>query len=89
MNDIRDEPPCQYRCDFWPPGYAEEINHSITGVCDSCLDVAYDMGVIESSKQQAAIMQELGGELADHKCDAKEEPEYFREGCACGCNPPA
>ena len=53
-------------------------------VCDSCLLLAYDAG-IEGIEAQSYAMREAGEVLHDHLCDAKEEPEYFPQGCACGC----
>ena len=33
----------------YPPALGEEITYSVTNVCDSCLDVAYDLGVINDN----------------------------------------
>lgn len=41
-------------------------------VCDSCLNVAYDIGV-EGYEQQTSTMLELGAEVEDHLCDKIEE----------------
>ena len=54
-------------------------------VCDSCLLVAHDLGARNDYEQQSFIMQETGEHLPDHICDAKEEPDIFPQGCACGC----
>ena len=56
----------------------------IVDVCDSCLLVAHDAG-IHSAEAQDYAMREAGEVLQDHLCDAKEEPEYFQDGCGCGC----
>ena len=53
-------------------------------VCDSCLTFAYDHGM-EDPDGQDYIMRQYGGELPDHRCDAKDEPDIFTDGCSCGC----
>lgn len=57
-------------------------------VCDGCRLVAYDAG-IKDGETQAHAMATAGDVLPDHLCDAKEEPEYYPEGCGCGCYHPA
>ena len=57
-----------------------------TPVCDSCIDVAYDEG-ITGYAMQAFTMMELGADLADHCCAAKDEPDLWPQ-CACACNGP-
>lgn len=53
-------------------------------VCDRCLMVAADEGMPDRESQVYAMI-ELGGELADHLCDAKEEPGLNIR-CECACN---
>ena len=52
-------------------------------VCDGCLTTAYDEGAGDRENQQI-ICREMGADIADHLCDAREEPETGR--CSCACN---
>lgn len=53
------------------------------GVCDDCLNVAYDMRAGDL-KMQIQVMETMGDELPDHKCIVVEEPdENFTCSCAC------
>ena len=45
-----------------------------TQVCDSCLDIAWDMGVKEYD-EQVRVMMEIGDVCSYHSCDKFEEPD--------------
>ena len=62
----------------------EETREPAYTVCDSCLDVAHDNGV-SGRAQQALAMAELGLEMEDHLCDAREHPNVCPK-CECACN---
>lgn len=51
-------------------------------VCDSCLTAAYDEGATDRQTQRT-ICIEFGADIADHLCDAVEEPGTK---CACACH---
>ncbi len=53
-------------------------------VCDSCLTIAYDMDAEMDEEQQASICLEMGADIPDHLCDAREEPDLGP--CSCACN---
>ena len=46
-------------------------------ICDSCSEITYDHGV------DASIMMEVGMDVEDHLCDAREEGITD---CKCACN---
>ena len=52
-------------------------------VCDGCLTAAYDEGAGDQEDQQI-ICREMGADIADHLCDAREE--LGMPTCACACN---
>ena len=52
-------------------------------VCDSCLTAAYDEGTGDVGFLRA-ICTDMGADIADHLCDAREEPGTGP--CACACN---
>jgi hypothetical protein len=54
-----------------------------TDICDDCSLVAYDMGV-EGWDAQVEVMVDLGRELPDHVCTARDEPELEIQ-CDCAC----
>ena len=45
-------------------------------VCDDCLMIAYDHGIV-SYVDQASMMMLIGAESADHLCEGQP--------CLCGC----
>ena len=51
-------------------------------VCDTCLTAAYDEGA--DPEDQVTICLELGAEITDHLCDAREERDLAP--CSCACN---
>jgi hypothetical protein len=54
-------------------------------ICDSCSTAAYDAGCGNMRvTTQFLIMQEIGGELADHLCDEIETDGEIK--CNCGCH---
>jgi hypothetical protein len=52
-------------------------------ICDSCFMEAEDEGAPEG--EEAMLMCEMGGELADHLCDEIESDGDIQ--CACSCHP--
>ena len=52
-------------------------------VCDGCLTAAYDEGA-DSLDMQQSICLDVGAEIPDHLCDAREE--LGLPACACACN---
>ena len=62
----------------------DAVPHPVT-VCDTCLTVAYDHGIRDDQQAQAHMMEEIGSELEDHNCDAKDEPDCYPQGCGCAC----
>jgi len=54
-----------------------------SGVCDSCLAAAAEMG-LDDRPSQVLLMVELGADVADHCCDVVEAPGVVK-GCACAC----
>ena len=52
-------------------------------VCDGCLTAAYDEGAGDHGLQ-VTICTDMGADIADHLCDAREEPGTGP--CACACN---
>ncbi len=52
-------------------------------VCDSCLTAAYDEGASGRDDQRILCMG-MGADIADHLCDAREEPDLGP--CSCACN---
>ena len=53
-------------------------------ICDDCSLPAYDAG-IDGWAAQVQTMVTIGGELPDHLCTAREEPDLDIQ-CDCGCN---
>ena len=52
-------------------------------VCDGCLTAAYDEGAGDPGLQRTVCL-DMGADIADHLCDAREEPGTGP--CACACN---
>jgi hypothetical protein len=52
-------------------------------VCDDCLTAAYDEGA-SGHDEQANVCRMMGADLADHVCEARDEPDTGP--CACDCN---
>lgn len=52
-------------------------------VCDDCLTAAYDLGAMNLAEQQFICM-ELGADIADHICNAADEPD-LEINCLCAC----
>lgn len=50
-------------------------------ICESCLDAARDEGAEDDIAK--LVMLELGGEVADHLCDANESGGVIK--CLCPC----
>ena len=46
-------------------------------ICDSCSEITYDQGL------DSSIMMEVGLDVEDHWCDAKENKDLE---CKCACN---
>lgn len=81
---IDDEQYCSEWCAEFANEDREVQDGKDSGVCDSCRMVAYDDG-IQAAYQQGMVMIELGADLEDHLCDAREE-SGAEIVCHCGCN---
>jgi hypothetical protein len=46
----------------------------------------FEVAEAEGRREQVAFMATIGGELEDHECTAKTEPDLDIQ-CDCGCNP--
>jgi len=56
-----------------------------TTVCESCMDAVYEYADDDLDWDDCALFAILtGADIADHFCDAREDPGYGS--CACGCN---
>ena len=54
-------------------------------VCDGCLTAAYDEDAAGlTGDEQRTVCVDMGADIADHLCDAREEPGTGP--CACACN---
>ena len=63
------------------PSFALVLGNMI-GVCDGCLTAVYDeLGAIGREESETVAMN-LGSEIPDHICEAREEGNP----CSCGCN---
>ena len=50
--------------------------------CDSCTNAAWDEVGFEPEDWEIMVMlEEMGGDIADHSCDSTESGEFC--GCAC------
>ncbi len=52
-------------------------------VCSSCLGAAAEEGIPDRESQEM-LMLEMGADIADHLCDAREAPELNQD-CSCAC----
>ena len=61
---------------------------AVTVFCDSCKGAAQDeVGIELDEDSEALLLIDMGAEIPDHLCDAREYPEpgvYVR--CDCACN---
>ena len=53
-------------------------------VCSSCLAAAEEEGAPDRQSQEL-VMVEMGADIADHLCDAREAPD-LKLSCACACS---
>ena len=52
-------------------------------VCEDCLNATYDLGSMNLADQQFICM-EIGADIADHICNAADEPD-LEINCLCAC----
>lgn len=92
--DDQDEEATNYafRCDEEAPSeWPEETDDADdvtpqapgTSVCSSCLAAAEEEGAPDRQSQEL-VMVEMGADIADHLCDAREAPD-LKLYCACAC----
>jgi len=75
-----------YRCEGQAPTRWDHVvsANQPPRVCASCLEAAVEEGAPDDLESMTLVMVEMGADVADHLCDAREAPNDAAP-CLCAC----